>query len=60
VLEEARLSFYELTITNTHNFSAFIENPGGAFVRIPLDMEPAFGKKRGLVKATIDGEAYGW
>jgi len=47
-------------VTNIHTFRATIENPGGggAFVRIPFDVEQAFGKKRVPVKATIDGEAY--
>ena len=41
-------------------FSAVIENAGGggAFVRIPFDVEDAFGKKRVKVKATIEGEPY--
>jgi hypothetical protein len=60
VLEKARLSLYEQTVTNIHTFRAPIENPGGggAFVRVPFDVEQAFGKKRVPVKATIDGEAY--
>ncbi len=43
-----------------HTFHATIENPGGggAFVRIPFDVEQAFGKQRVKVKATIDGEPY--
>jgi hypothetical protein len=45
---------------NKHSFTALIENSGGggAFVRIPFDVEQAFGKKRVPVKATIDGEPY--
>lgn len=41
-------------------FNATIENAGGggAFVRIPFDVEQAFGKKRVKVKATFDGEPY--
>lgn len=41
-------------------FRAVIENPegGGAFVRIPFDVEQTFGKKRVKVKARIDGEPY--
>ena len=60
MLEKARLSLYEQTVTNIHTFRAPIENPGGggAFVRIPFDVEQAFGKKRVPVKATIDGEPY--
>ena len=44
----------------THTFTGVIENPGGggAFVRIPFNVEQAFGKKRVPVKATIDGEPY--
>lgn len=43
-----------------HRFSATIEkaSSGGAFVRIPFDVEAAFGKKRVPVLATIDGIAY--
>ena len=47
-------------MSEKHTFRAAIENPGdgGAFVRIPSDVEQAFGKKRVKVKATIDGEPY--
>ena len=47
-------------MSEKHTFRAAIENPGdgGAFVRIPFDVEQAFGKKRVKVKATIDGEPY--
>jgi len=47
-------------MSEKHTFRAAIENPsgGGAFVRIPFDVEQTFGKKRVPVKATIDGEAY--
>ncbi|MBM3151424.1 MAG: DUF1905 domain-containing protein [Chloroflexi bacterium] len=47
-------------MSDKHTFRAFIENPGGggAFVRIPFDVEAAFGRKRVPVCATIDGEAY--
>ena len=43
-----------------HSFTGVIENPGdgGAFVRVPLDVEQVFGKKRVSVKATINGEFY--
>jgi hypothetical protein len=43
-----------------YSFRAKIENPGGggAFVRIPFDVEQAFGMKRVPVIATIDGEPY--
>lgn len=41
-------------------FHAEIENAegGGAFVRIPFDVEQTFGKKRVPILATIDGEPY--
>lgn len=41
-------------------FRAVIETAGGggAFVRIPFDVEQAFGKKRVPVVAAIDGELY--
>ena len=41
-------------------FRATIENPGGggAFVRIPFDVEKAFGKKRVPVIASIEGQTY--
>ena len=41
-------------------FSAVIEDAGGggAYVRIPFDVEQAFGKKRVQVNATFDGEPY--
>lgn len=43
-----------------HKFNGEIENAGGggAFVRIPFDVEQAFGSKRPKVKAAIDGEPY--
>jgi hypothetical protein len=43
-----------------HTFNAVIENAGGggAYVRIPFDVEEAFGHKRPKVKATFDGEPY--
>jgi hypothetical protein len=43
-----------------YSFRAVIENAGGggAFVRIPLDVEKTFGRKRVPVKATIDGQPY--
>ncbi len=43
-----------------HTFTATIENPGGggAFVRVPFDVEAAFGSKRPKIKATIKGEQY--
>jgi hypothetical protein len=43
-----------------HTFRAVIENAGGggAFVRVPFDVEQAFGKKRVPVQATIDGVPY--
>ncbi len=41
-------------------FRAVIESSGkgGAFVRIPFNVEDVFGKKRLPVKVTIDGEPY--
>ena len=41
-----------------YTFTATIENAGGggAFVRIPLDVEQVFGRKRVPVKASIDGQ----
>ncbi len=47
-------------MSDKHTFRAVIENPGGggAFVRVPFDVEQAFGKKRVPVLATIDGEPY--
>jgi hypothetical protein len=47
-------------MTSKHTFRAIIENAGGggAFVRIPFDVEQAFGKKRVPVRSTIDGEPY--
>jgi hypothetical protein len=43
-----------------HKFNGRIENAGGggAFVRIPFDVEQVFGSKRPKVKATIDGVPY--
>ena len=43
-----------------HKFTGRVEDAGGggAFVRIPFDVERAFGSKRPKVKATIDGEPY--
>lgn len=42
------------------NFRAVIENAGsgGAYVRIPFDVEKMYGKKRVPVKVTINGEPY--
>lgn len=41
-------------------FKATIESAGGggAFVRIPFDVEQTFGRKRVPVSATIDGQPY--
>jgi hypothetical protein len=41
-------------------FRAVIENAGngGAYVKIPFDVEKVFGKKRVKVKATIEGQEY--
>ncbi len=43
-----------------HVFHAVVENAegGGAFVRIPFDVEKAFGKQRVPVKAAIDDQPY--
>lgn len=43
-----------------HSFRAVIENAGegGAFVRIPFDVEQVFGKKRVPVRASLDGQPY--
>ena len=41
-------------------FKATIQNAGdgGAYVRVPFDVEKVFGKKRVKVKARINGEPY--
>ena len=43
-----------------HTFRAIIQTGqgGGAYVRIPFDVEATFGKKRVPVRATIDGIPY--
>ena len=43
-----------------YTFQAIIVDAGGggAYVRIPFDVEQAFGKKRVLVSANIDGHLY--
>ena len=47
-------------MSDKHIFSATIENAGngGAYVRIPFDVEQIFGKKRVKVNAWINGEQY--
>lgn len=47
-------------MSETFKFKAVIENAGsgGAYVKIPFDVEQAFGKKRVQVNATFDGEPY--
>ena len=47
-------------MTKIQVFHALIENAGGggAFVRIPFDVEKAFGEKRVPVMAAIDGQPY--
>jgi 2-methylisocitrate lyase-like PEP mutase family enzyme len=47
-------------VSDVHRFRATIEagRGGGAFVRVPFDVEKVFGKKRVPVAATIDGEPY--
>jgi hypothetical protein len=44
----------------TRTFRAVIEEAGGGgmFVRVPFDVEAAFGKKRVPVQAAIDGQSY--
>lgn len=43
-----------------HTFTAVIENAGGggAYVKIPFDVEQTFGKKRVKARALIDGAPY--
>jgi hypothetical protein len=47
-------------MSETRTFRAVIENAGGggAFVKVPFDVEKAFGKNRVRVKALIEGEPY--
>jgi len=47
-------------MSQKHTFKAVIENAGGggAYVRIPFDVEQAFGKKRVKVKALIEAAPY--
>jgi hypothetical protein len=47
-------------MSTKQNFRAVIENAGGggAYVRIPFDVEKIYGKKRVPVKVTINGEPY--
>lgn len=47
-------------VSGIRRFRGVIENAGGggAFVRVPFDVEQAFGKKRVKVQASIEGEAY--
>ena len=47
-------------MSEIHTFRATIEDAGGGgmFVRVPFDVEAAFGKKRVPVQATIDGQSY--
>lgn len=47
-------------MSEKHSFAAAIEkaSSGGAYVRVPFDVEAAFGKKRVPVSATIDGVPY--
>jgi hypothetical protein len=47
-------------MSGSHEFKAIIENAGdgGAFVRVPFDVEAAFGKKRVKIKALINGVPY--
>jgi hypothetical protein len=47
-------------MASKQSFRAVIENAGdgGAFVRIPFDVEQAYGKKRVPVRASLDGQPY--
>jgi hypothetical protein len=47
-------------MSGKRKFRAVIEaaGGGGAFVRVPFDVEQAFGRKRVKVKAVIGGEPY--
>ena len=59
----AGLSLYlERIMGRKFRFTAVIERSevgaGGAFVRIPFDVEKIFGRKRVKVKASISGEPY--
>jgi bifunctional DNA-binding transcriptional regulator/antitoxin component of YhaV-PrlF toxin-antitoxin module len=47
-------------MSEKHTFRAVIEDAGGggAFVRVPFDVEQAFGRKRVKVQAEIEGEPY--
>lgn len=47
-------------MTQVHHFKATILDAGngGAYVIVPFDVEAAFGKKRVLVKARINGVPY--
>jgi hypothetical protein len=47
-------------VRKKHTFRAVIDNPGrgGAFVRVPFDVEKVFGRKRVPVKTTINGQPY--
>jgi len=55
-LERAKIK----TMEQEHTFQAIIVDAGGggAFVRIPFDVEKVFGKKRVPVSASIDGVPY--
>jgi len=47
-------------VSEKRTFRAVIENAGGvgAFVSLPFDVEQAFGRKRAMVKALVEGEPY--
>ena len=47
-------------MSNQHTFTATIQNAGGggAFVKVPFDVEAAFGSKRPKVKARIEDVPY--
>lgn len=47
-------------MTEKRQFKAIIEDAGGggAFVRVPFDVEKVFGAKRVKIKELIDGEPY--
>ncbi len=60
-MEIVRLAIFKRgSMTEKQTFRAEIVDPGGggAFVRVPFDVEDVYGKKRVKIKATIDGEPY--
>lgn len=59
-LNSTILPCYNDAMNKKYSFRATIENAGGggAFVRIPFDVEQAFGKKRVPIVADIAGHIY--